>query len=93
MPLLIQLIMYLAGLRLNYNKCITKYLNFQQQDGSAALFALPTPGSASSRPFPPAPQGPLPRPTEHPHPPAPRGDQGPLTSCWELLAIKIDFDG
>lgn len=33
-----QLITLLAGLRLNYNKCIMKYLNFQQWDGSAASF-------------------------------------------------------
>lgn len=77
MPVLIQLITHLAGWRLNYNKCIMKYLNFQQRDGSAASFALPTLGSANSRPFSLAPWGPLPCPAAQPRPPAAHGDQTP----------------
>lgn len=90
MPVLIQLIMHLAALRLNYNKCIMKYLNFQQWDGSAATFALLTQGSANSSPFHLAPWDPLPRPAEHPHSPSSREDWTPPrhgSSPWEPAGV------
>lgn len=95
MPVLVQLITHLTGLRLNYNKGIMNYLNLRQWGGSAALLPLPTASSPNSGPIAlscntlmslAAPRDPI--------PPGMAARAGNPLWCADLgsLAIKIDLD-